>query len=98
MTDYRQTADGDLDLTSGDLQLTESTSQHQRDLLLGEQGHIRHRPEMGIGAQEYLLAGDWEELLRRSRQVLTQDGERVERLDYDAATGEMEIIARYEED
>lgn len=97
MKDYGQTKNGDLDLSMGDLYPSESTSQHQRDLLLGDQGHIRHKPETGIGATEYLLNGDKEGLLRRTRQVLTADGQKVEKVSYDTQTYNLEIKATYED-
>lgn len=89
---------GDLDLSTGDLYPAESTTQHQRDLLLGDLGHIRHRPELGIGAVEYLLNNDREGLLRRTRQMLTADGQKVEKVGYDTQTYELEIKSRYEDD
>lgn len=36
MKDYKQLLDGDLDLTTGDLLVAESTYQHQRDLLYSD--------------------------------------------------------------
>ena len=55
MLDYKQTDKGDLDLSTGDLVVTESTYQHQRDLLLSDKGHIRDKAEAGVGAVNYLL-------------------------------------------
>ena len=98
MKDYGQTQKGDLDLSTGDLYPSESTSQHQRDLLLGDAGHIRHKPEIGVGAVEYLLNNDREGLLRRTRQMLAADGQKVEKVGYDAQTYELEIKAAYEDD
>jgi len=96
MKDYCQTRNGDLDLSSGDLIQTESTSQHQRDLTLGDLGHIRHRPEAGVGAVEYLLNEDREGMLRRTRQVLAADGQKVNKVAYDPLTCKFEIDAAYE--
>lgn len=98
MKDYCQIQNGDLDLSTGDIYPAESTTQHQHDLLLGDLGHIRHRPELGIGAVEYLLNNDREGLLRRTRQMLTADGQKVEKVGYDIQTYELEIKARYEDD
>ena len=98
MKDYCQTQNGDLDLSTGDLFPTESTSQHQRDLLLGDIGHIRHKPEAGVGAVEYLLNEDKEGMLRRTRQILASDGQKVERVAYDPLTFKFEIKASYEND
>lgn len=98
MKDYGQTRNGDLDLSTGDLFPAESTSQHQRDLLLSGMGHIRHRPEIGVGALEFLLNEDREGLLRRTRQMLIADGQKVEKVGYNAQTYELEIKASYEND
>lgn len=83
-------------MSTGDLFPTESTSQHQRDLILGDMGHIRHRPEVGVGALEYLLNEDKEWLLRRTRQSLAADGQKVEKVAYDTLTCKFEIKASYE--
>lgn len=53
MKDYKQQPDGDLDFTTGDLLIAESTYQHQRDLLYSDNGHIRQKAEAGVGAVNY---------------------------------------------
>lgn len=97
MKDYGQTRNGDLDMSTGDLCTVESTSQHQRDLLLGDVGHIRHTPERGVGATEYLLNEDMEGLLRRTRQMMTADGQKVEKVAYDPVSYKLEIEGTYED-
>ena len=98
MKDYCQTQNGDLDLSMGDIFQTESTSQHQRDLLLGDVGHIRYKPEAGVGAVEYLLNEDKEGMLRRARQILAADGQKVKKVAYDPLTCKFQIDANYEND
>ena len=98
MKDYCQTHNGDLDLSTGDIYPTESTAQHQRDLVLGDMGHIRHRPELSVGAVEYLLNEDKEGLLRRTRQVLAADGQKVRKVAYDTMNCKFQIDAAYEND
>mgnify|MGYP006916077375 CR=1 FL=1 len=98
MKDYGQTRNGDLDLSTGDLYPIESTAQHQRDLLLSAQGHIRHKPEAGVGAVNYLLNEDKEGLLRQVRKEMAADGQKVTKVAYSTATQELEIKADYEND
>ena len=83
MKDYCQTQNGDLDLSTGDIYPTESTAQHQRD---------------SVGAVEYLLNEDKEGLLRRTRQVLAADGQKVRKVAYDTMNCKFQIDAAYEND
>lgn len=96
MKDYKQSSNGDLDLSSGDLIVTESTYQHQRDLLLSGKGHIRDKAEAGVGAVDYLHDNDPENLLRATRKEFTADGMKVTKVSLDANTNELETDARYE--
>lgn len=96
MIDYKHTTDGDLDVSSGDIVLTESTWQHQRDLLLSDKGHIRDYPEGGVGAVNYLSDDDPESFLRETRKAFAQDGMKVKRLAISTVDGEMDVDASYE--
>lgn len=98
MKDYGQTQSGDLDLSTGDLLIRESTSQHQRDLLMSDQGHIRHKPEAGVGAVNYVLDEDREGLLRATRKEMAADGQKVEKVAIDMTMLNLEIDAKYEND
>ena len=66
--------------------------------VLGDMGHIRHRPELSVGAVEYLLNEDKEGLLRRTRQVLAADGQKVRKVAYDTMNCKFQIDAAYEND
>lgn len=98
MNDYLQTTSGDLDLSTGDLSLTESTKQHQRDLLLSDKGHIRHKPEAGVGAVNYMYDNDPSALLRAARMEFAADGMAVKKIAYNGYNNDMEIHADYETD
>lgn len=98
MKDYGQTQSGDLDLSTGDLLIRESTSQHQRDLLMSDQGHIRHKPEAGVGAVNYVLDEDREGLLRATRKEMAADGQKVGKVAIDMTMLNLEIDAKYEND
>lgn len=96
MLDYKQTEDGDLDFSSGDLEITESTYQHQRDLLLSQKGHIRDYPSHGVGAVNFLSDHDPESFLRATRREFGRDGMKVKSLKLDSKTGDLKIDAPYE--
>lgn len=98
MNDYLQLSDGDLDLSNGDLQITESTEQHQRDLLISDKGHIREKPEAGIGAINFMIDNNAEELFRATRKEFTADGMKVKKLRLDPSTNNLEVQASYEKD
>lgn len=98
MKDYKQQPDGDLDLTTGDLLVAESTYQHQRDLLLSDKGHIRQKPEAGVGVVNHLLDNDPEALLRAARKEFTADGMRVRKVAYSTYTNDLSVEADYGDD
>lgn len=98
MKDYKQQPDGDLDLTTGDLLVTESTYQHQRDLLYSDKGHIRQKPEAGVGAVNYMMDNDPEGLLRATRKEFTADGMKVRKVAFAAYSNNMDVEASYEND
>lgn len=98
MKDYKQLENGDLDLSAGDLLEAESTYQHQRDLLLSDKGHIRQKPEAGIGAVNYLLSGDPEGLLRTTRKEFTTDGMKVTKVSLSENTNDLNVEASYGDD
>ncbi|MFI3322082.1 MAG: hypothetical protein R3Y50_06110 [Rikenellaceae bacterium] len=95
MKDYKQLTDGDLDLSLGDLQVTESTEQHKRDILLSDKGHIRDKSEAGVGIFTYLLDNEPEDFLRATRLEYSSDGMSVKKV---ALTDkyELEVDAEYE--
>ena len=96
MNDYKQTENSDLDFSTGDLKLTESTFQHQRDLLLSDKGHIRDKPQAGVGAPNYLLDSESEALLRTTRKTFTADGMKVKKVAISPYNENLEIDASYE--
>lgn len=52
--DIKQTEDGDIDLTGGDITWTESTLQHQRDLILVRKGDLLIKPSRGVGVEDFV--------------------------------------------
>ena len=96
MKDYQQQANGDLDLGMSDLLVTESTYQHQLDLLYSDEGHIRQKPEAGVGAVNYMMGGDPEALLRSTRKEFTADGMKVTRVAFSEYSNDLNVEADYE--
>lgn len=96
MEDIRQTTDGDIDLSAGDIVMTESTRQHQRDLLLAVKGGNKEFPNVGVCAVDHLHGGDSLALLRACRKECARDGMKVNEVAY--RNGELIIDAAYEND
>lgn len=83
MIDIQHTSNGDIDLMAGDLLYTESTAQHQRDILLSGKGHYKESPETGVDAMEYVNDNEPENLLRSIRKEFTRDGMKVTKVSMD---------------
>lgn len=94
--DYRQQQDGDLDFSTGDLILTESTGQHQRDIILADKGHIRNNPETGCGAMNFINDSKNTDYLRTVRMELIADGMKVKKIGTNNE-GTIIIDAEYED-
>lgn len=80
ITDIKQTDTGDVDLSAGDISYTESTRQHQKDLLLADKGFYKETPEAGVGALNYINDSEPENLYRSIRKEFTRDGMKVIRV------------------
>lgn len=91
MKDIQHTDNGDIDISSGDIIYSESTSQHQKDILLADKGHYKESPEIGVGAINYVNDTEPENLYRTIRKEFTRDGMKVTRISME------ETEAYYEE-
>lgn len=96
MIDYKQTDDGDIDLGT-DLQLAESTGQHQVDIIMSAQGHHKEAPAIGVDSVQYMDDTDPSHYLRTIRKHFARDGMKVRDI-YVDARGEINIEAEYEND
>jgi hypothetical protein len=91
MRDILQTVEMDLALTNaGDISYTESTLQHQRDLLLAHKGECRLNPVVGVGITDFLEDEGPELLTREIYGQFTQDGMTVKSID-----DKLNIVAGY---
>lgn len=79
MIDMGVTSGGDLVVTgSGDLSMVESTAEHQKELILNNQGEYKENPTVGVGAFNYLDDTDgYSALTRAISQQFTADGMEV---------------------
>ncbi len=93
MKDIKYTPDGDIDLSSGDLQYHESTMQHQQDILLAAKGDYKSAPGVGVDIREQLDDENPAELLRTIRKEYSKDGMAVKELDY--TQGKLKVDAKY---
>lgn len=91
MIDIQHTISGDIDISSGDILYTESTVQHQRDILLSGKGHYKESPEVGVDVMEYINDNEPEDMFRAIRKEFTRDGMKVTKVSID------NTIAQYEE-
>lgn len=95
MQDIKQTPDGDLDLSSGDLLLAEPTAQHQRDILIAGKGHFKESPTVGVGAVGFLNDNEPGSFLRAVRKEFSKDGMKVTQVRI--LNGQLDIEAAYED-
>ena len=95
MIDFRQTNNGDIDLSGGDIHYVESTVAHQRDLLLTGMGELKHSPLTGVGIIDFLNDETPEAMLRTVRRKFIQDGMIVKSVKQNEK-GELEVDAYYD--
>ncbi|WP_420582093.1 hypothetical protein [Reichenbachiella sp.] len=94
--DYARTETLDLAIENGDFKTTESTYQHQEDLLLTDLGGLRMFPYMGVGISGFVNDDDFGDLGGRTRETFELDGQIVEELTvFEDAT--IKTNARYPE-
>ena len=65
---------GDLNIINGDFLVTESTAQHQRQLIMNNKGDFKQKPTIGVGAFEYFDDEGMQELIRAISVEFTRDG------------------------
>lgn len=88
---------GDLSLVNQDIQMGESTRQHQADILMSSPGDWSDSPLTGVGGIDYINENDPSGLLRSVSQQMQKDGMKIIRVGY-AIDGVIEIDAHYEAD
>lgn len=66
--------DDDVAIVNGDFFMTESTREHQRQLLLNEKGDFKENPTVCVGAFSYLMNDSMEELAAEVSRQFARDG------------------------
>ncbi len=97
MNDLMLDDNEDIDLTVGDFALTESTPQHQRQLLLNNKGDFKESPTMCVGALSYIDDENFGGLMRAVNIEFSRDGLEVHDLSL-ADDGTVNSNATYSQD
>lgn len=93
--DYMETETGDLLIRGGDFVLTESTSQHEKDILIADKGQYKAFPTVGVGIDSWLNEdGGYVELSKVIQEQLEADGMRIGKMVI-KSIDEIEINSEY---
>ena len=98
MIDLLHTQDGDIDLSTGDLQMAETdqaTGQHKRDILLASPGDYKDDPPLGVAVVDYINSESSSLFLREVSKQMTRDGIKVRRVAF-SSEGKVVIEGGYE--
>lgn len=93
MRDIKHTATGDIDFSISDIQTSESTAQHQTDILIATKGSYKEFPTVGVGIINHIADNNTESLLRTTRKQFAADGMRVKSI---SLTDTINVDAEYE--
>ncbi len=96
MNDFKQQADGDIDISTNDLLVVNATLQHSQDLILTRQGSLKLAPATGVGIEDYFNDDSKEAMLRKIRQQHQRDGFVVREMRIN--NDNIDIIGYYETD
>ena len=72
--------DGDLNITSGAMQVGDTLQQNQYLLLVAQKGEIKHAPTMGVGIADMVNDEDTLAWKRTIREEFAKDGLQVSEL------------------
>lgn len=94
-TDYLLTEDNDLAFgANGDFVHTESTLQHQRDLLIANKGDYRQHPLIGVGISSFINDDNLDGLGQLIQREFENDGMVVTKLNI-FEDGKIDVDANY---
>ncbi len=80
MRDFLLDDNFDLLIVDGDLVVGDSTSQHQKILILADKGEFKDVPMRGVGALKYLEDHSPDNLAREIRLEFSADGMKVNKI------------------
>ena len=93
MKDILLNTDLDLLIANGDLVVGESTSQHQKLLLISAKGDFKENPTIAVGAGGYLKDDDETGLMAEIKKEFEKDGMKVDEINI--KNGNIEVHANY---
>ncbi len=85
MMDLAVTSDGDVWVGSGDFGIVESTSAHQKELLLNNPDEYRQNPGICVGVWNFMDDENFFDLIRQISLRFARDGMQVNSIRVDAA-------------
>ncbi|MDR0206044.1 MAG: hypothetical protein LBI45_02140 [Bacteroidales bacterium] len=86
---------GDIMVKNGSMVIDDSTRQNQYLILVAQKGEYKEYPTFGVGISDMLGDDDVLEWKKRIREELTKDDLKVNKIDLNLQTGEIEIEAKY---
>lgn len=98
MIDIKQTAEGDLDLSMGDIAFAnefDATEQHKADILYASQGDYKESPLTGVGIMDYINSEDNGMMFRDIAIQMQKDGIKINEVGVDQS-GSIIIDGGYE--
>jgi len=86
---------GDVMVQNGSMVIDDSTLQNQYLILLAQKGEFKEYPTLGVGISDMLGDDDVLEWKKRIREELAKDDMKVNKIDLNLQTGEINIDAHY---
>lgn len=93
--DIKYDEHGDINLSTGDIVYTESTAQHQYDLLMAAPGDYKQSPLSGVDSGNDVNDNEPTMFLRSVRKQMQSDGMNVKRVAWEY--GQLVVDADYED-
>jgi len=86
---------GDVMVQNGSMVIEDSTLQNQYLILLAQKGEFKEYPTLGVGISDMLGDDDALEWKKRIREEFAKDDMKVNKIDLNLQTGEINIDAHY---
>jgi hypothetical protein len=94
MNDFLLDENGDLLIENGDFVIGDSSSQHQKDILMATKGEFKEFPEIGVGIEAMLFDDDYMDFLIEAKKNLEYDGMDINNIEF-TAEGSLNIDGKY---
>jgi hypothetical protein len=86
---------GDIMVRNGSIVIGDVSLQNQYFILIAHKGEFKESPTLGVGISDMLGDDDALEWKKRIREEFAKDDLRLNKIDLDLQTGNLEIDARY---